>query len=403
MCKIINKDDISNEKLEKMSKEQLIDTIKKIRDNQRALTYEDRMKLEIIDNSMNLAVWACDENYVIKLWEADAEKIYQYKKEDLIDKKLSRPLPFISNEEIKQALDDYPKCIKDNNDGKGFPNCDAGDNQNHNGKLRIITNTFRVYDKDNKTFLAAEIGLDLTKLKEQDAVYKKSLKNQEQKQQLKSDAENLEFYFNENKNEFDKFLNGKESEAIKLSKRAEFIQGKNKVLESIKNDWLITDIEDIKQQIDDKHKEEDLNKIQNKTLHQLRQKIEKYFNDFKLEIEEVFSNLTDKKQPLSAESPKGAVQAGVNVSVVVTNNNSNNNTVFTISQEQQLKGKLEEKGITAEQVDELIQILKEEKQDAENRTLGKNATKWCEQFKTIGLNVLSNIIFTAMYGLPPFQ
>ena len=396
MCKIINKDDISDGKLESMSKEQLIDTIKIIR-NQRAFTYEDRMKLEIIDNSMNLALWACDENYVIKLWECDAAEIYRYTKEDLVNVISNRPLPFISDDEIDQALEDYPKCIKDNNDGKGFPNCEAGDFQNKNGKLRIITNTFRVYDKDNDAFLAAEIGLDLTKLPDQDGVYKQSLENQKQRKQLKSNTENLEIYFNEKKNEFDIFLKNKESEAIKLSKRAEFNQGKNKVLESIESNWLITEIENIKQQIDNKHKEDELNKIQNRILPQLKQKIEQYFNKFELEIEEVSSNLTDKEQTSSNKSTKDT--NGVNVSVVITNNN----TVFTASQEQQLKEKLEEKAVTAVQIEELIQILKEEKQDIENRILGTRAKRWCAKFETIGLNVLSNIIFTAMYGLPPFQ
>lgn len=293
---IIDLNKISKEELEKKEKNELIALIENLR-YQRAFTYEDRIKLEIIDNSMNLAVWACDENYVIKLWEGDAETIYGYTKEELVDKKLRRPFPFISNAEIDKALEDYPKCIKDNNDDDGFPNCLAHDKQNRNGILDIITNTFRIEDKDNGIFLAAEIGLDITKLDDQNGIYQKSLENLKQRKQLKSNIENLESYFNEKKNEFDKFLSDKESEAIDLVKRTKFNRGKNKVIKNIKNDWLITNIGNIKQQIDDnKHKEDELNKIQEKTLPQLKQEIEKYFKGFELEIKEVFSNLADKNE-----------------------------------------------------------------------------------------------------------
>jgi len=66
-----------------------------------------------------------------------------------------------------------------------------------------------------------------------------------------------------------------------------------------------------------------------------------------------------------------------------------------------LVNELEKKGITKEQAYELIAIIRDEKPNFENRTLGTRAKKWCKDIKTIGLNVLSNLIFTIMYGLPP--
>jgi len=71
------------------------------------------------------------------------------------------------------------------------------------------------------------------------------------------------------------------------------------------------------------------------------------------------------------------------------------------SNEQKLVNELQNQGITKEQANELIAILREEEPNTENRTLGTRARNWCENIKTIGLNVLSNLIFTIMYGLPP--
>jgi hypothetical protein len=70
--------------------------------------------------------------------------------------------------------------------------------------------------------------------------------------------------------------------------------------------------------------------------------------------------------------------------------------------ERELVDKLLSQNITKEQANELIAILKEETQDTENRTLGTKAKSWCDSIKTVGLNVLSNLIFTAYYGLPSF-
>jgi len=82
--------------------------------------------------------------------------------------------------------------------------------------------------------------------------------------------------------------------------------------------------------------------------------------------------------------------------------NGNNNVVQSYNtNETKLVNELHNRDITKEQIDELIVILREEEQNTENRTLGTKARNWCKNIKTIGLNVLSNLIFTIIYGLPP--
>ena len=94
----------------------------------------------------------------------------------------------------------------------------------------------------------------------------------------------------------------------------------------------------------------------------------------------------------------GNKTTGVNSPITDTNNSIVQS--YNVN-EINLANKLQSQGITKEQTDELITILRKEKQNTENRTLGTEAKKWCENIKIIGFNVLSNLIFTIMYGLPP--
>jgi len=68
--------------------------------------------------------------------------------------------------------------------------------------------------------------------------------------------------------------------------------------------------------------------------------------------------------------------------------------------EKELVQELGKKGITEEQADELIKILREEKQDKEKQILGPRAQAWCENAKNVALNILSNLIFSIMFSLP---
>ena len=64
-----------------------------------------------------------------------------------------------------------------------------------------------------------------------------------------------------------------------------------------------------------------------------------------------------------------------------------------------LVNELQKQGITKEQADELIILLRKEQPDTVNRTLGPSVKKWCNDVKTIGLGVLSNLIFRILFPL----
>lgn len=84
------------------------------------------------------------------------------------------------------------------------------------------------------------------------------------------------------------------------------------------------------------------------------------------------------------------------------NNNTNtkgNKNKININNEEILKTKLIKEGITQKQVEELIEILKVEQQDTENRVLGTEVTSWGNDVKTVGLGFLSNLIFKIWYGV----
>ena len=93
------------------------------------------------------------------------------------------------------------------------------------------------------------------------------------------------------------------------------------------------------------------------------------------------------------------IQTGNNSPVII---GEKNNVVQSYNDKENiLANELQKQGITKEQVDELIKILREEEQNTENRILGTKTRNWFNNTKTIGLNILSNLIFSIMYGLPP--
>jgi hypothetical protein len=95
------------------------------------------------------------------------------------------------------------------------------------------------------------------------------------------------------------------------------------------------------------------------------------------------------------------IVTGSNNSFSTNINNGNDQIINSYNtNEKELVAELGKNGITKEQADELIKILREEKQDKKNQILGPKAKAWCENIKTVAINVLSNLIFTIMYTLP---
>lgn len=113
----------------------------------------------------------------------------------------------------------------------------------------------------------------------------------------------------------------------------------------------------------------------------------------------------EKAQTPSKQNSNVIINKNININENTGNNSpiiiGNNNDVLSHNiKENKLVEELGKKGITEEQANELIKILKEEKQDEENQILGPKARKWCENIKTVALNILSNLIFQIMYNLP---
>ena len=115
-----------------MTREELLEYIESLK-SKRAFTYEDRMKLTIID-SLPFTVWASDRNCIIRLWEGQCEPMYGYKKEDVLGKNYIDL--FVAKDEQAAARRDQLEIIDKN---ATFHNI-ANDHGRFGNILRLITN-----------------------------------------------------------------------------------------------------------------------------------------------------------------------------------------------------------------------------------------------------------------------
>jgi PAS domain S-box-containing protein len=134
-----------------MTKEQLIEFIREI-EKKRAFSYEDQMKLIILDNSA-FTVWASDRDCNILLWEGQCEAKYGYAKQEVIGKDFVEL--FVHPDEQYQAREDQKKII---DDGIVFHNL-ANDRGKHGNTLPLLTHCFRIYDINTEKYLNAELGI----------------------------------------------------------------------------------------------------------------------------------------------------------------------------------------------------------------------------------------------------
>lgn len=144
---------------EDMTKEELIAYINEIQ-LKRAFTYEDQMKLEILDNSP-FTVWASDRNCIIKLWMGQCESLYGFSREEALEKDYVDL--FVANDEKVAARRDQIDII---DNGKIFHNIanDVGKNGN---TLQLITNCRRIKDIKSGEYWNAEIGVVIDYLEEE--------------------------------------------------------------------------------------------------------------------------------------------------------------------------------------------------------------------------------------------
>ena len=144
---------------EDMTKEELIAYINEMQ-LKRAFTYEDQMKLEILDNSP-FTVWASDRNCIIKLWMGQCESLYGFSREEALEKDYVDL--FVANDEKVAARRDQIDII---DNGKTFHNIanDVGKNGN---TLQLITNCRRIKDIKSGEYWNAEIGVIIDYIEEE--------------------------------------------------------------------------------------------------------------------------------------------------------------------------------------------------------------------------------------------
>lgn len=134
-----------------MTKEELVERLKEL-ERQRAFTYEDRMKLAILDESP-FTIWASDRNCTITLWEGRCETLYGYSRDYAIGKDYV---------DLFVALDEQPAARRDQisiiDDAAVFHNI-ANDIAKAGNTLPLLTNCIRIKDPLSGEYWNAEMGL----------------------------------------------------------------------------------------------------------------------------------------------------------------------------------------------------------------------------------------------------
>lgn len=146
-------------KLSEWNNEELIEYIMYLK-KCRAVTREDRLKLQILDQ-LDFTIWACDDNFKIKLWDGACEKVYGKSREEALEKNYLET--FVQPVEQHQSKTDALEIIRDgiiqgcryceDEDIRGFP-------------IQIITQCCRVIDdpaggEQDGEALQAEMALNI--------------------------------------------------------------------------------------------------------------------------------------------------------------------------------------------------------------------------------------------------
>ena len=146
--------DILCEKFESgdISKEDFIAELRKIR----AFSKSDRFKLKVVDNAP-FSMWACDEQYIIRYWECECERIYGYSSEQAIGKRFLEL--FVAAPERNQAELECAKIIEGRSAPGEFINNIAVDFDSLGRDVTLMTNCFPIFDDESQKWLQAEIAL----------------------------------------------------------------------------------------------------------------------------------------------------------------------------------------------------------------------------------------------------
>ena len=147
---VIDLKNIPKEELKGKTQSELIAIIEQLR-NQRAFTYEDRMKLAMLDKSP-FTIWANDRDCKIVLWEGKCKSIYGYGKEVLGSNFIDL---LVSDYEKRKARIDCRSIIDKETRFNNIANDVTFD------KIPIIlqTNCFQMKDVDSDKLLSVEFGV----------------------------------------------------------------------------------------------------------------------------------------------------------------------------------------------------------------------------------------------------
>lgn len=213
-----------------MTREELISYLEYLM-TQRAFSYEDRMKLAILDESP-FTIWASDRNCKIRLWEGKCEALYGYSKTQAIGKDYVDL--FVSEDEQVAARKDQLSIIDEN---AVFHNI-ANDKGKHGNTLRLITNCFRIKDPISNEYWNAEMGLIIDYLEQE----KKRLEHTITESQLIKSCvsqfieitKQYKEHFQNRKKSISTAIRTTEKAAVSMRRRNEFKERINPIQELLK-------------------------------------------------------------------------------------------------------------------------------------------------------------------------
>ena len=232
---------------DEMSKEELVKLIKDM-ENQRAFTYEDRMKLEILDQSP-FTIWASDRDCIIKFWDGQCENHYGYTKEQAIGKDFVDLI--VAEDEKTAARSDQIKII---DDGEVFHNL-ANDHGRNGNVLHLITICRRIKDIKSGELWNAEMGLIIDSLEEEkerlNRVIAESRKVKSCVDQFLATVDQYKEQFADRRRAINSSIINYEREAISQGKRREFKEAVSSVQNTIEkiDEQLNELIEDFRKRI----------------------------------------------------------------------------------------------------------------------------------------------------------
>jgi PAS domain S-box-containing protein len=122
---------------------------------------EQRLAAELM-RSAHVAMWACNRDFQIVLWNLGAEEIYGYTSEEAIGQNYLDL--FVDDAEREDSLAD---CLKIIDYGTRFRNFLAYDHRPDGSKRYMLTNCFRITDPETGERYQAEIGIEISDLETQ--------------------------------------------------------------------------------------------------------------------------------------------------------------------------------------------------------------------------------------------